>query len=173
MRANQPVDASRLVAFARQVYGREGVAAACIGLQDDAGVDVNLLLLALYAGHCGVRLAEADLAEVDATVGGWRREVVLPLRAVRRRLSQQPHAGELRSAVLAAEIAAEEQQLRSMEALRDWPEGAPDPSASQHNLALVLRGAGIPPGIDAELPCTVLLAAVHGPGTNAACSLQH
>ena len=72
--------------FSLQVYGKPGVAEACIALQDGLGLDVNLLLYCCWHGRAHRKLDEAALRHAMAAVEGWQREVVQPLRAVRRRL---------------------------------------------------------------------------------------
>ena len=72
--------------FSLQVYGKPGVAEACIALQDGLGLDVNLLLYCCWHGRAHRKLDEAGLRRAMAAVEGWQREVVQPLRAVRRRL---------------------------------------------------------------------------------------
>src|SRR5262249_40267230 len=47
--------------FSLKVYGRPGVAAACIALQDGLGLDVNLLLYCCWHGRARRRLEAADL----------------------------------------------------------------------------------------------------------------
>jgi len=39
--------------FSLDAYGRPGVAAACLDLQDRHGCDVNLILYALWLGRAG------------------------------------------------------------------------------------------------------------------------
>ncbi len=79
--------------FSLAVYGRPGVPAACVALQDRHGLDVNVLLFAAWAGMaCGTLLSAERLAEVDSTIAGWRQEVVRPLRAARRRVKAEDDA---------------------------------------------------------------------------------
>lgn len=103
-----------LKTFALQVYGTAGVPPACLLLQERFGLDVNVLLFAAYLGAVrGESLAPADLDTVAATVGGWHREVVRPLRAVRQRLKTGPApapseaTGTLRGKLQKLEIEAE------------------------------------------------------------------
>ncbi len=42
--------------FACAFYGRPGVAAACLALQDEGGADVPLLLYLIWCGRTGRRL---------------------------------------------------------------------------------------------------------------------
>lgn len=71
-------------------YSRPGVAAACLALQDEAGVDVNLLLFCLWCGQEGVTLAAEQLAALDRGVDEWRGTVIKPLRAARRAMKSPP-----------------------------------------------------------------------------------
>ncbi|MFM2042968.1 MAG: hypothetical protein RLY86_1544 [Pseudomonadota bacterium] len=96
------------------VYGQPGVAAACLGAQDRHGADVNLLLWAAWAGAVhGHRLTAGEVQTARAAVAAWHRDVVLPLRAVRRRLKHGPAPAPdsatepLRARVKAAELEAE------------------------------------------------------------------
>jgi uncharacterized protein (TIGR02444 family) len=86
------------------------VAAALISLQDRAGHNVNLILFALWlaAGRAS-RLDAAGLMRARAAIGRLDRDVVLPLRDLRRSLkSDLDHDVQtLRRRVLTLEIAAE------------------------------------------------------------------
>lgn len=98
--------------FSLVVYGRPGMAPACLALQDRHGLDVNLLLLCCWAGERGRALAPAEIEDLVAVVRPWQEEVVRPLRAVRRWLKHQAAvpadlAGALREQVLARELDGE------------------------------------------------------------------
>jgi uncharacterized protein (TIGR02444 family) len=100
--------------FALAVHEADGVADACVSLQDELGLDVNVLLLAAYVGAVrGVTLTPAALDSARALTDDWRRDVVYPLRLVRRGLKSGPppapstQTAELRSQVAKAELAAE------------------------------------------------------------------
>ncbi|AWK88014.1 TIGR02444 family protein [Azospirillum thermophilum] len=126
--------------FSLAVYGRPGVPAACLSLQDRRGVDVNVLLFAAWAGMaCSVRLTADALAAVDAGGRTWREEVVRPLRAVRRRLKEEDDA--LYRRLKAAELEAERIQQDRMFAacgLRPAPGGTRETAAA--NLLLAVPG---------------------------------
>ena len=47
--------------FSLRIYGQPGVPPACLTLQDEHGVDVNVLLFALYAASCGRQLASYSI----------------------------------------------------------------------------------------------------------------
>ena len=102
--------------FSVALYRRPGVAAACLDLQDRRGLDVNLLLFALWRGMAGERLPAARLETLDQLVAAWRERSVRPLRAIRRdlkplleELGRRRAAGEaLRAEIAAAELRAEQ-----------------------------------------------------------------
>lgn len=118
-------DPSPLQSFALAVYGRDGVPAACLALQDELGVDVNVVLFAAFVGAVrGEALAEADVAAARARVGGWHDDVVVALRTVRRRLKGYPApasgvaaAAELRSKLQGLEIEGELIELAELNEL--------------------------------------------------------
>lgn len=126
--------------FSLAVYGRPGVPACCLALQDRRGVDVNVLLFAAWAGlECGIRLSAADLARIDGTVSGWRDEMVRPLRALRRRAKAEDDA--LYRRMKAAELEAERVQqdrLFAAGGLKPQPGGSVELAAA--NMALLVPG---------------------------------
>ncbi len=100
-------------AFALAIYAEPDVATACLRLQDEAGVDVMLLLAVAFAGHRGNPLASSDIKEMDEACRPWREQVVRPLRALRIALKAgpqpAPNAGTetLRNQIKASELHAE------------------------------------------------------------------
>lgn len=110
--------------YALSLYGREGVPAACLLLQDRLGLDVNLLLFAAFMGRTrGRAMTAADVAAAEARVAAWHAEVVRPLRAVRRRLKSGPApapseaTAALRARLQDLEIAAELIELDELDAM--------------------------------------------------------
>jgi uncharacterized protein (TIGR02444 family) len=125
--------------FSLQTYARSTVSALCIELQDRDGRDVNILLLALFAGLVlGRRLAAEDFAALDAATAPWRDRITQKLRAVRRDLKSwtgDPAAQALRRAVEAAEIEAERlAQRQLLAALPAGPVEAPGQDLACANL---------------------------------------
>src|SRR4051812_104131 len=76
--------------FSVGFYRVPEVAAACIKLQDEAEVDVNLLFFVLWNASLQRRLPPAVVEEADRRVGDWRQTVIVPLRALRRALKASP-----------------------------------------------------------------------------------
>jgi uncharacterized protein (TIGR02444 family) len=95
--------------FSLAFYGRPGVSAACLDLQDRHGCDVNLVLYACWVGLSGRgRLTAADLAHAVATNDPWRHAVIEKLRAARRAIkAQADEAAQFYAAAKAVELEAE------------------------------------------------------------------
>ena len=117
---NQP---SPFWRFSLAFYARPPVAAACLELQDHAGIDVNLLLYLLFLATRGRQVSRDDVARIDAGIAPWREQVVLPLRSVRRQLKpgippcDKTASDLLRSAVKRAELDAERIEQETIERL--------------------------------------------------------
>lgn len=131
--------ASPFWTFTLAVYQKEGVSPACIALQDRLGLDVNFLLLCLYAGSRGHKLGPEDFARIEERVAPWRKNVIHPLRAVRRWLKEQQlldkaPSDQLRRGVLGFEIESEGVQQRLMEAAVTVPAGASSAPTAASNL---------------------------------------
>jgi uncharacterized protein (TIGR02444 family) len=101
-------------AFALAIYARPGVAEACLTLQNEAGVDVMLLLTTTFAAVKRRLLLTLDeVRALDEACRPWRVQIVRPLRTIRTGLKTgpQPAPGEatepFRSQVKALELAAE------------------------------------------------------------------
>lgn len=148
--------------FSLEFYRRPGVAACCLDLQDRFGRDINLLLYACWVGVSGRgRLGLADLAAAEAMVASWRRDVVEPLRRVRRLVKDEPDSAELYQSLQAAELKAEHYAQDRLET-RVPPaaaSGADRLGDAEANLLLYLgRGAAF----DAAAPIRLALAAEAG-----------
>tara|TARA_R110000823_G_scaffold119998_7_gene244329 strand:- start:5273 stop:5809 length:537 start_codon:yes stop_codon:yes gene_type:complete len=92
--------------YSLAVY-RGGVVTLCLRLQDDCGVDVNLLLYAAWLWLQGRPLTAEHLAEQDVAVSDWRVRVVQPLRILRRDLREFSPAAALRERLAELELLAE------------------------------------------------------------------
>ena len=140
-------DAADFWIFSLDFYGREGIAATCLDLQDRHGLDVNLLLLCCWHGWRGRGpLADPVLAAAEDRVGGWNRSVVAPLRAIRRALAAFPaaEAAALRSTVRELELAAEREAQRLLVAgLPETGDGGDRRTAAAAGLAAYLARHGV------------------------------
>ena len=135
--------ASPFWSFTLSVYQKEGVSPACIALQDRLGLDVNFILLCLYAGTRGRALDAGDFSRLEERAAPWRKNVIHPLRGVRRWLKEQQllekgPSDQLRRGVLGYEIESEGVQQRLMEGALNIPEGAPSSGVAASNLKAYL-----------------------------------
>src|SRR5262249_11670268 len=100
---------------------------ALLRLQHRGGHDINLILFGLWLGFCeGARLDAAGVRRAERAIGALSRDVVTPLRAMRRALQDNPDADarDIGRRVLALEIAAERRvqaRLAATVALRRAP----------------------------------------------------
>ena len=81
-----PFDESPFWRFSLRFYARAKVSAACVALQDEAGIDVNLLLFLLFLAEHHRSVSAGEIARLDTSVAAWREEVVKRLRDLRRAL---------------------------------------------------------------------------------------
>ncbi len=144
--------------FSVAIYGTGAVQDECLTLQDQFGLDVNLVLLCAFAGAMhGAALTPDDITSARALVGPWHRDIVSSLRAVRRRLKTidtlgadaAKAAADLRTHVKAAELESEriEQMILEQWAgarLEARPRGNPRETVPA-NLQALLAGYGIGP----------------------------
>jgi uncharacterized protein (TIGR02444 family) len=106
--------------FSLRFYRRREVADACIRLQEEAGVDVNLLLFLLWHASQKRALSAAEVAELEQRIGPWRAMTVIPLRMLRRALKAPPPlvapatAELFRTKIKAVELEAERLQQEAM-----------------------------------------------------------
>lgn len=135
--------------FALAVYKSEGVAAACLNLQERHGIDVNVMLFCLWFGHSGRgELSRDEVSALLAATERWHRVVVKGLRLIRRALKEGfPEApeelrGQLRVQVQATEIDAEHlQQLMLVAAVPREARFAAVPAAERAAHAVANCGA--------------------------------
>ena len=160
--------------FSLSVYGSDGVAPACLKLQEAHGADINFLLFCCWLGVSGRGVIEQnEMARLGTSVSAWHGEIVRGLRAVRKRL-KEPVGGEdrdlalsLRQRVQKIEIDAEHiEQLMLAAAAENLPERDPgNPAESAHANALAyfaLIDAQLDDGDLAALE-TIIAAAVGSP----------
>ncbi|MEZ5490595.1 MAG: TIGR02444 family protein [Gammaproteobacteria bacterium] len=106
-------------------YALPGVAESCLRLQDEYGLDVNLVLCCLWYGYAYGELSRPQLECLTAYSDKWSGQVVRPLRQIRRwlkaELSNSEQSGtelvNLRTQVKKLELQAEHLQQNNLEAL--------------------------------------------------------
>lgn len=153
--------------FSLRFYAAPGVAQACLQLQDECGMDVNVMLYLLFLARTGRLLEDDDVARIDMLSAGWRDNVVRPLRRARRFMKTPPDAfgdpatAALRTEVKRIELEAERlQQLcleRSLPPQRLGSAHADLRRCASHNLAAYMRRLGDFP----SAPVETLLRRLH------------
>ena len=114
MRQPRPELEAECWAFALALYARPGVAEACLNLQNEAGVDVMLLLTTTFAAiEHRLLLTPDEIRALNEACRLWREQIVWPLRTIRSGLKTGPQPApcdateQFRSHVKALELAAE------------------------------------------------------------------
>lgn len=109
--------------WAQDVYARPGVSATLLTLQDTAGLNVNILLWACWAGAHFETAPEIAVRNAIAAAKDWREGVATPLRNVRRFMKEfegrdgYNGAVELRASVKKSELEAERIEITILDDL--------------------------------------------------------
>jgi len=110
--------------FSLELYDRGSVAPACLELQNRFDLDINLVLFCYWYGYAWGEIDTATLNEVVDTSSNWKKNVVQPLRNVRKWMKlnsgdfhpkQVTHFNNLRQQIKADELDAEKYQQEAME----------------------------------------------------------
>ena len=150
--------------FSVETYQRPGVREACLGLQDDIGADVNILMYCCWRG----RMAGEEIGALMAALAPWQLGVVSELRAVRRALKSMladlgefsEAAARLRKKVAALELEAEKlQQAMLARHAADHSAGPPSPQAAADNLQHYFARLAKAPNREAHKALAILIAA--------------
>lgn len=113
---------SSLWDFALMHYARAGVADTCLRLQDEHGVNVNLLLWCAWLERRGLLLDAAHLRSAQKRIHAWDEHYVVPLRQLRRRMKAEfgvadANIERVRDQIKQAELFAEKQLQLWLEAV--------------------------------------------------------
>ena len=109
--------------FSLGYYRGAGVSEACLELQDNCGVDVNVVLFLLWLATQKRQVAETEVRRIAEKVRPWQADVIAPIRALRRKLKGDAPlldkgAAELfRTKIKAVELRSERLQQEAMCAL--------------------------------------------------------
>jgi uncharacterized protein (TIGR02444 family) len=106
--------------FSLGFYRGAGVSEACLELQDNCGVDVNVVLFLLWMASQKRQLDVGEVKSLADKVRPWQADVIGPIRALRRRLkSDAPlldkgSAELFRTKIKAVELESERLQQEAM-----------------------------------------------------------
>lgn len=101
---------SPFCSFSFKVYQHPVVEENLIALQNERGLNVNVLLFCVwYALTDQGRLTRSELKKIVMSIQTWHEGIVLPLRRLRKKLKSNPSslAAEIRRAILNEEIFSE------------------------------------------------------------------
>ncbi len=134
--------------FSLHFYRQSGVSDACIALQDNCGVDVNLMLYLFWLADVGRALSSDEIKALDEKVRDWRNLTIIPIRDTRRKLKGartlvDPAEQELfRNKVKAIELDAERLQQQALYAFtKSGPPGqATEPAAAARGNIAAYQG---------------------------------
>ena len=107
--------------FSLELYDAEGVAAACLELQDAYQLDVNLILFCFWHGSAYGKIDQELLQNIIKLSIEWRSGVVQPLRSARSWMKLNSNPSEqfdcLRERIKADELMAEKFQIERIASL--------------------------------------------------------
>ncbi len=170
--------------FSLRVYGQADVAEACLALQNDYGLDVNLLLYCCWLGTHGTQLDDAAFARAMAFAGPWSEHVVRPLRHARTWMKHDSDApeklppdvyAELRESIKAIELEAERLEQLALETMTDPPRRAAAvgvaASTASVNLQRYIEATDLTP--DADMRAYLATLIVGSTGSESQQAAQH
>lgn len=108
--------------FSVTVYAKPGVAEECLDLQQELGIDVNVLLYCAWTGGRGIVLDVDDLDGIEVAVRTWHEQVVRPLRGVRQTIKtlaeyEAAFVRDLRKSIAGSELRAEQVEQAMLAAI--------------------------------------------------------
>ena len=101
--------------FSLAVHGAPGVDGECLTLQDQHGIDVDVLLFCVWVARQGILLTDDNMAAIEARVQPWRDTAIAPLRAARRGIKTLPELADADVAALRKDVAALELRAEQIE----------------------------------------------------------
>jgi uncharacterized protein (TIGR02444 family) len=137
-------EAVSLWTVACSLYACPAVSAQCLSLQDEYGMDVNMLLAAAFSASRYQIWQPATLRQLLPRCEVLRQDMILPLRQLRGKVDKhQQH--QLYQALKVAELAAEKQELELIERWLEQQANAIDrqENAFVENCLVYLKAAGL------------------------------
>ncbi len=140
--------------FSVTLYSKHGVADSCLALQNEHGLDVNLMLFCIWHGKYHGELSSSQLDELLDFSLLWATNVVKPLRQARRWIKQNRDDCEIpaerlesfRERVKKLELEAEQLQQNRLQQLAHAGSERHDDGntvASERNLDRYLQCLGV------------------------------
>ncbi len=126
--------------FSLALYRAEGVQEACLALQNNAGLDVNLLLYCCWAGQGGHLFSHGELRQLHNLSTGWQSAIMRPMRQLRQRIGKEVGAEGCYAASKSLELQLErlEQSRLLQEVPLRWGKGGKETAAGNLRTYLML-----------------------------------
>ncbi len=93
-----------------RIYKQPPVESLCLRLQDEFGLDVNVVLFCHWLGVSEFAISSKQLKDLSDQLEDWRQQVVEPLRKLRKNLQTDADAEPVREQIKLAELKAEQHQ---------------------------------------------------------------
>jgi len=94
--------------FSLTVYAENVVKLACLALQEQRGMNINIILFACWLAKTGRgRLHKSDYIHIATSLDHWHIGITQNLRQMRRTVSKTPALKPLKQTILTDELAAE------------------------------------------------------------------
>lgn len=107
--------------YSLRVYKSPAVAELCLQLQDDYGLDINMLMTAAWLAHSGQALTRPVLLALLSCSQLWQQQCLSPIRQARRFLKTQANEalyGQLKASELAIERLLQDQLYERLKGLK-------------------------------------------------------
>ena len=115
------MEPKKLWSFSVSIYEKEGVASACLNLQNQCQIDIAMMLAVIFACRHGKFISDESIVELQRLATPWQCKIVKPLRQIRTLLKTGPlpapnkQTNELRDNIKALELIAEKIQMETMQ----------------------------------------------------------
>jgi uncharacterized protein (TIGR02444 family) len=153
--------AASLWAVACSLYACPAVSAQCLSLQEQYGLDVNMLLAAAFSAARYQIWQPAALRQLLPRCEVLRQDMIMPLRQIRGKVDKHQQQ-QLYQALKVAELAAEKQELELIERWLEQQAKAVDrqENAFVENCLVYLKAAGLDDSEDPQEGINTLAAAL-------------
>ncbi len=152
-----------------RLYAQPGVSDACLRLQDEHGLDVNLVLFCIWSGLAGPgKITPDELSSAIARAGNWQKNVVEPIRNIRRTLKHDSLGASeelvqyFRPRTQALELDGEHVEQLILASLVPLERGRQGRDAAWHNLQNYLDHCAICEGSEALVLVDIVLSKAIG-----------
>lgn len=124
--------------FALSLYGKAGVAQKLLQLQDQFGLDINVLLYMVWLGNEGIALNDESIQPMLTLAFDWQQNIMQPLRRARREIKARLGDGAQYQKAKSLELAVEQEIIARLYQLKPY-ESVVDQNATVENLKCYIK----------------------------------